>query len=156
MFSERDNPCGRARHPEVTGTSAVVTESGTNGDLYYWYNPGGDTSWHARQAVAAGSGDLYYEEPSLAITGNSVVISAASTDGVLYYSYEPFGTSAWHQHLVYAAGDFEEQGASIGVTSSLTMIAGLDNTDTPGDVDYFSQPFGSGTWDIEGIDGGCC
>jgi hypothetical protein len=58
---------------------------------------------------------------------------------------------------VYSAADFEYEGASIGVTGTETVITGIQATDfEPGTVDYFSQPFGSGTWDIEAIAGNCC
>ena len=65
-----------------TGSSAVVAETGTNGDLYYWYNPGGNTSWHA-QTVATATSKTEYSDASIAWTGrysssaSSVVIAAA-------------------------------------------------------------------------------
>jgi hypothetical protein len=145
----RDQPFGTIAW---TGSTAVVTETGTNGDLYYWWNPGGDTSWH-KETVAKSA---EYEAPSIGTTSDSVVITAADASGNLDYWYQPYGSSTWHQQPVDAAGHFEEQGASIAVTSDLTMIAGIDNTDSPGDVDYFSQGFGSPTWSIESIQGGCC
>jgi hypothetical protein len=37
--------------------------------VYYWWNPGGDTSWHV-ETVAAASGSVEYSDPTIAWTGS--------------------------------------------------------------------------------------
>jgi hypothetical protein len=185
-----------------TGSTVVIAAGTTSGDVFYWWNPGGDTTWH-KQTVALGAGELYYEEPSLGVAKDSVILAAVDTFGVVYYWYETFststwhqqtvtpttsgygnpsiawsgstalitaangnaglsyfyqygGTTTWHQQTVTPSGQFGEQGASITATSKATVITGIDNTDTPGNVDYYSQTFGTSPWNSETIASSCC
>lgn len=221
-----------------TGSTAVIAETGTNGDLYYWYDPGGNTSWHGETVATAtskveysdasiawtgtysssassvviaaegGNGDIYYWwqaagttqwhkqtvassgpyfSTTIGTTSDSVVIAASDRNGNEQYWYQPFGATKWTHQKVAAGVDTEEFASasigwtgstvviagdtssgdifywynpggdtSIGATSGATVISGIDNTDSPGTVDYYYQNFGTSPWNAQTIATGCC
>jgi len=80
-----------------TGSSVVITSTDSNGNLNYWWHPGGSsTTWHQEQ-VAAASGQVTYYPVDIAWTGSFVIITGTDSNGHLNYWWQPASGSTWHQ-----------------------------------------------------------
>jgi hypothetical protein len=67
------------------------------------------------------------------------------------------GTKPWHVQTVAPSGEFFYEGAAITGTSGATVIAALLNPgDKPGNVEYFSQAFGTTSWNEQTVAPKCC
>lgn len=143
IVGQRNQPYGTLAW---TGKVAVITESGTNGDLYYWWNSGGDTSWH-REVVDKASNGIQFSDPALAWTGTydtsnpAVVITATGSNGDLYYWWQKAGTTLWHKQLV-AAGDYANP--SVAATSTSVVIAATSLKTS--NLYYWYQTFQTTPW----------
>ena len=122
-----------------TGSSVIVAGADSSGDLYYWYQPQGTTTWH-QQLVASG---LDFDGTPQIDWAGSTVIMAVPADGGIDYFYQYAGTRPWHQQQVAAAGRHNYYGTAIGWTGSTVVIASVDES---GDLDYFYQYAGTAPW----------
>jgi hypothetical protein len=146
IVGERDQPYGTIAW---TGSIAVITESSTNGDLYYWWNPGGDTRWH-QEVVAKASSSIQYSDPAIAWTGTydtsnpAVVITATGSNGDLYYWWQKADSKTWHKQLV-AAGTVSRpyRDPSIAATSTSVVIAA---TGSGASLHYWYQLYQTTPW----------
>lgn len=98
-----------------TGRSVVLVASNNpaneGGDLFYFWQTTGTSTWHKELVAAAGCQGagwqpvttLGYQSNAIAWTGASVVIAAVDTrNGGLYYWWQANGSTAWHQQTVAA------------------------------------------------------
>ena len=53
-----------------TGSDEVIAATDKHGDLYYFWQSSGTTTWH-KQLAAAGSSALAYSKPSITATGTT-------------------------------------------------------------------------------------
>jgi hypothetical protein len=85
-----------------TGSDEVIAATDSHGDLYYFWQAAGTTTWH-KQLVASGTNTLVYSKPSITAAGTTVYIAAVDTAGDLYY-FTKTGTAKWHGLLLSTAG----------------------------------------------------
>jgi hypothetical protein len=80
-----------------TGSGTVIAATDAHGDLYYFSQSSGSTTWH-EQVVAKARNGLSFSKPAIAWTGSSVFIAAVNQHGDLVYFVHTDGT--WRYHLV--------------------------------------------------------
>src|SRR5580658_3367723 len=131
-----------------TGHTAVVAAVNNAGNLDYYYQQDGSTTWN--QEVVA---KCCYSNstPSIAQTGSKVIITAdhalaggSGAPTVLDYWYSDGGTGAWHEEQVATGVGYNGPGRpSVGWTGSAVIIT---DTDAHGNVDYWYQDAGTRPW----------
>ena len=62
----------------------MIAATDKHGDLYYFWQASGTTTWH-KQLVAAGSSALAYSKPWITAAGATVYVAAVDGAGDLYY-----------------------------------------------------------------------
>jgi len=125
-----------------TGSSVVITAADTNGNLYYWWQAAGATSWHRQPVVP--DPEVRYVNPAIAWTGGSVVITATDGDGFLYYWWQKADTTTWHPETVAAGStDVRYQNPAIAWTGTSVVITAADSN---GNLNFWWQAADTGTW----------
>jgi len=129
---------------------AAVTDS-TDGNnttaLNYWYQFADTGTWHHQQVATNVSYSLY-AGPSIGWTGSTVTITDSDPSGNLDYWYQFADTGTWHHQQVAPSSSAGGQypywhSPVISWTGSAVVIAAVDDE---GDLDYWYQPVGTGTW----------
>src|SRR5271165_702316 len=122
-----------------TGTTAIVAGTDSAGDLYYWYEPDGGSTF-TEQLVA--NGQHITGAPAIGWTGSTVII-AVSQGSQLDYWYQFAGTRSWHKQQVAAAKGTSYGPPAIGWTGKSVIIAAADSTHT---LDYWYESADTGSW----------
>lgn len=101
----------RYSHPVIAWTGPVlggpdsyfvITATSKTGELAYWWQLVGSTSWNPETIASAGK-HAAYATPAISMTGKSVIITAINTKhGDVDFWYQPFTTNPWHKQLVAA------------------------------------------------------
>jgi hypothetical protein len=126
-----------------TGSSAVIASASASGALYYWWNPGGDTSWH-QEAVPTPRG-VTISNPTIAWTGSAVVITALGSNRELYFWEQPDGAPTWNPptELPNPAGDWYQAPSIAALGNGQVVIASWD---IQGNFDSWSTANLGQTW----------
>jgi hypothetical protein len=125
-----------------TGSDEVIAATDSHGDLYYFWQASGSTTWH-KQLVAAGTSGLAYSKPSITVAGTTVYIAAADGSGNLYY-FTKTGTASWQGQLLSTGGSSGKyQAPSITVGDGYVLIS---VSNTGGDLDSFTLAPGNTSW----------
>ena len=133
-----------------TGSTTIVAAIDNAGDLYYWWEPDGSSTFN-QELVATGL-DVT-GAPAIGWTGNTVIIAASIGTQVDYW-YQYAGTQPWHEQRVATAAAGTSWGpAAIGWTGSSVIIAAVDNdaSTAGGELYYWYEPVGSGTWNQQQV-----
>lgn len=112
------------------GSAAVIAATDSHGDLYYFWEPSGTTTWH-KQLVAAGGNGARYTQPSITGTGQLVAIAAIDSGGdLVYFAKQPASTTWARQTVATAAsaGGYAYEDPSITVGSTGIVLIGVDNS----------------------------
>jgi hypothetical protein len=125
-----------------TGSDAVIAATDSHGDLYYFWQASGTTTWH-KQLVAAGTSALAYSKPSITAAGTTVYIAAVDAAGDLYY-FSKTGTARWHGVLLSTAGSPGKYQAPSITTGDGSVLISVGNTG--GQLMNFTLASGSTTW----------
>jgi hypothetical protein len=136
----------------ASNTDIVIAAASTNGAVDAFTQPIGGSSWTA-QAVSTSGGP--YTSPQAAWTGpvnggaSYDVITATNNAGTLSYWWVADGSGlSWNPETVAANGTsaiYAHPG--IAITTSSVVITAINTK--PGNVMYWSQPFGTSPWHKE-------
>jgi hypothetical protein len=125
-----------------TGSQEVIAATNSHGDLYYFWQASGTTTWH-KQLVAGATSSLAYSKPSITAAGTTVFIAAVDGAGDLYY-FTKTGTASWHGLLLStdrSSGKY--QAPSITTGDGYVLISAGN---TGGDLVTFTLAPGSTSW----------
>jgi hypothetical protein len=126
-----------------TGRSAVIAACDEAGNLQYWYQNKGQTTWFHEHVASDGC----KSQPSIAWTGTSVVIAAAcnqSQASMLCYYWQQAGTGTWTPQVVDNGLTYAP---SIGWTGNAVVIAAEQAAASDLlSIAYWWQAAGTGTW----------
>jgi hypothetical protein len=125
-----------------TGSDEVIAGTDSHGDLYYFWQASGTTTWH-KQLVAAGTSKLSYSKPSITATSTTVYIAAVDGAGDLYY-FTKTGTAKWHGVLLSTAGSPGKYQAPSITTGDGYVLISVGNTG--GQLVNFTLAPGTTTW----------
>jgi hypothetical protein len=121
-----------------TGSDEVIAATDSHGDLYYFWQASGTTTWH-KQLVARGG----YSKPSIAWTGQAVFIATVTAGGYLVSWTKAPGASTWSSTLIAAPDPGKYQAPSVTVsTDGAIMISAYAS----GQLQSFTQAPGGVTW----------
>jgi len=121
-----------------TGTDEVIAATDSHGDLYYFWQASGTTTWH-KQLVARGG----YSKPSIAWTGQAVFIATVTAGGYLVSFTKAADASTWSSTLIAAPNPGKYQAPSVTVsTDGAIMISAYSS----GLLQSFTQAPGGVTW----------
>ena len=120
----------------------MIAATDSHGDLYYFWQTAGTTTWH-KQLVASATSTLAYSKPSITATGTTVYIAAVDTAGDLYY-FTKTGTAKWHGLLLSTAGSPGKYQAPSITTGDGYVLISADNTS--GQLVNFTLAPGSTSW----------
>jgi hypothetical protein len=146
-----------------TGHTAVVAAVNTAGNLDYYYQQDGSTTWN--QEVVAKCCSTYTTDspPSIAQTGSTVSIADSGEGGKVNYYYEYDGIClirsqcppGWHKQVVATAPGGTAYGpATISGTDNTVIIAADDGgggSGAPSVLDYWWERDGTTTWHEEQV-----
>ncbi|HEV3293123.1 MAG TPA: hypothetical protein VG123_29450 [Streptosporangiaceae bacterium] len=126
-----------------TGSKAVIAAADSHGDLYYFWQAPGSTTWH-RQLVAAATSHLAYSKPSpIAELNGTLYFAAVDGAGDLYY-FSKTGTAKWSQVLLGSGGATRYQAPSATAGDADVLISA---SNTGGDLVTFTHfVYGGTTW----------
>jgi hypothetical protein len=133
-----------------TGSDEVIAATDSHGDLYYFWQASGSTTWH-KQLVAGAITGIAYTKPSIAAAGTTVYIAAVDGSGDLYY-FTKTGTASWHEVLLSTAGSMGKYQAPSITTGDGSVLISVGNTG--GDLDSFTLASGSSSWDYQTVAAG--
>lgn len=133
-----------------TGSSVVITSTDGSGNLLYWWQQAGASSWNKQTVATAPTGTNGYQWPAIAWTGSSVIITAPTTSAVssLYYWWQAAGTRPWNQQTVANAplGDFYVW-PEIAWTDSSAIITAVNHEG----LYYWWQERGASNWNPQTV-----
>ena len=132
-----------------TGHDSVIAATDSHGDLYYFWEAAGSTTWH-RQLVAKGTKEVAYTKPAITWTGHGVGIAVVEGSAGLAYFFQPSGSSKWKYKFV--AFIPEPRTPSLTTAANGTVLIGEDSKE--GKLFAFEQPAGSTVWAGELISSG--
>jgi hypothetical protein len=133
-----------------TGSDEVIAATDSHGDLYYFWQASGSTTWH-KQIVAEATSGIGYSTPSITAAGSAVHIVAIGGPGNLYY-FTKTGAASWSEVLLSSAGSagkYQAPSITIGDGSVLISVG-----NTAGDLDSFTQAPGSSSWNVQTVAAG--
>jgi len=124
------------------GSHILIAATDSHGDLYFFWQKAGTTTWH-KELVAEAGKKTAYRSPSITWTGHAVAIAAVDKAGDLFYFSQPADSTKWRHHRV--------AGASSGrfTSPSITAVSGgpvFISADTPTKLVSYEQTTGSSTW----------
>jgi hypothetical protein len=125
-----------------SGSHILIAAVDSHGDLYFFWQKAGTTTWH-KQLVAAGGKKAAYHSPSITWTGNAVAIAAVDKAGDLVYFRQASGSSKWRDHRVARASSGRFSSPSI---TALSGAGVLISADTPTALVSYEQASGRSTW----------
>ena len=125
-----------------TGTDTVIAATDKQGDLYYFWQASGSTTWH-RQLVARGGGGIAYKHPSIAWEGSAVLIAALDASGDLVYFAQPSGSTTWTYELVATGTGGQFESPSITAGDGQVLISAASKA---GDLVTYSQAYNGPNW----------
>jgi hypothetical protein len=125
------------------GSSGVgITAVDYYGNLDYWWQAAGTSTWTYDQVAAAN--DFQYTTPSIAVTSYGVVISAGYSFGDLVFFYEYWGNPRWNPEVVASQPCCSVTYSDSSIAVNSDGIGITDNVN--GDIDYWFQPDNSSDW----------
>jgi hypothetical protein len=122
-----------------TGSVEVIAATDAHGDLYYFWQASGSTTWH-RQLVASGG----YSKPCITWTGQDVAIAALDSSGDLFYFTQPGSGTTWASQLVATASSGKYQAPSVTVSPGGQVLISAGNSS--GELVSFTLNPGSTSW----------
>lgn len=123
------------------GSDQVIAATDSHGDLYYFWQASGTTTWH-KQLVAKGGTGIGYSKPSIAWTGQAVAIAALDSAGGLYYFAKAPTATTWTGYLLASSATKFQAPAITAGDGSVLITAG----NTAGQLDSFTLASGNSTW----------
>jgi hypothetical protein len=145
----------------ASGGSVVIVAPDNQGNLYYWSQQAGETTWPSPQLVGTASPGNHFGPPSVAWTGSSVVITAAETSGTttdppppqggnLHYWWGDGVSGVWTPESV-ATGNYVNP--SIVWMCNSVGIAAVDASGNSqvGDLYFFWQQAGTSNWNSQTV-----
>jgi hypothetical protein len=121
-----------------TGSDEVIAATDSHGDLYYFWQASGATTWHKQLVAKSG-----FSRPSIAWTGQQVLIATVTAGGYLVSFTKAPGASAWSSSLIASPDPGKYQAPSVTVsTDGAIMISAY----TSGQLQSFTQAAGGVTW----------
>jgi hypothetical protein len=129
-----------------TGADAVIAATDSHGDLYYFWQASGTTTWH-KQLVAKGTSRVAYAQPSIAWTGQEVFIAAVNSVGSLVYFSRQGGATTWSYELL-ASSSAKFQAPSVTAGGG-TVVISAGSTYGEGELEAFTLAAGSSTWTVQ-------
>jgi hypothetical protein len=124
-----------------TGTSAIIAGTNGAGDLYYWSELIGGSTFN-EQLLA--SGQPFTGAPAIGWTGSTVIIAVSQGSQLDYwYQDQHAATRTWHEQQVAAARGTSYGPATIGWTGTSVIIAGATSHHN---LDYWYEQYGTSTW----------
>ena len=148
-----------------TGHTAVVAAVNLAGNLDYYYQEAGSTTWN-QEVVAKCCYNVYQDAnsvPSIAQTGSTVSIADSGAGGKVDYYYEYDGIClirsqcppGWHKQVVATAPGGTAYGpATISGTDNTVIIAAANGVGGPGApivLDYWWERDGTSAWHEEQV-----
>jgi hypothetical protein len=126
-----------------TGSDELIAATDSHGDLYYFWQASGTTTWH-KQLVAKGGSGLAYKKPSIAWTGHAVAIAAVDASGDLVYFAKTTGATKWRFTLLAtsSSGTFQAPAVTAAADGSVLVSAG----NTAGELESFTLAPGATSW----------
>jgi len=136
----------------VTRGDLLLTAASTAGSIDLWWQAIGGSTW-TQQLVAPAGGGTWYAHPMVTWTGpvpggpsSYDVVTATTRNGTLDYWWKLDGDSTWNRETVAESGRLASYAyPAIAVKSLSSVISTAINT-KPGDVLFWSQPFGTSPW----------
>jgi hypothetical protein len=126
-----------------TGAGEVIAATDKHGDLYYFSQVQGSSTW-TKQRVAKGTSTLAYSKPSITQAGTTVYIVAVDGSGDLY-SFTKTGSAAWQQTLVAPGGSGSKfRAPSVTAAGDGSVLISVGNTH--GELVSFTLPPGDTSW----------
>lgn len=125
------------------GSDVVIAATDSHGDLYYFWQASGSTTWH-KQLVAEGGSGSAYSKPSIAWTGHAVVIAALNSSGGLVYFALKAGGTTWKHQVVATASGGKYQSPAVTAASDGSVLISAGNTS--GKLLSFELAAGGTTW----------
>jgi hypothetical protein len=124
------------------GSHILIAAVDSHGDLYFFWQQAGTTTWH-KQLVAAAGKKVAYHSPSITWTGHAVAIAAVDKAGDLVYFSEHSGSSKWRYQRVAKAFGAKFSAPSIAAVSGGPVLISVDK---PGALVSYELATGSTTW----------
>jgi len=124
------------------GSHILIAATDTHGDLYFFWQKAGTTTWH-KELVAEAGKKVTYHSPSVTWTGSSVAIAAVDKAGDLVYFGQKSGSSKWHYQRVAKASGGKFSAPSVAAVAGGPVLI---SADTPSALVSYEQPAGSSTW----------
>ncbi|HUA41413.1 MAG TPA: hypothetical protein VMA32_07610 [Streptosporangiaceae bacterium] len=123
-----------------TGSRLAIAATDSHGDLYYFWQKVGSSSWH-KKLVAGGGHGKAYTKPSIAWTGSTVMIATldASGDVVAFTQH----SSTWKRKVVAKAAGHRYQAPSIAAVSGGAVLI---TAGKPGMLTAFELATPGGSW----------
>jgi hypothetical protein len=144
------------------GNSTVVTAVGSDGSLWFFYQPIGGGGWTG-EVVAAPTPKTSppftpnisppFIAASIAQAGNSSVIAAVGSDGSLWFYWQTIGTVPWNPEVVAAAATSTSspvRSASVAHVGNSSVIAAAHQDGT---LSFYWQTIGTMGWNEELVPG---
>jgi hypothetical protein len=144
-----------------TGHTAVVAAVNNAGNLDYYYQQDGSTTWNQEVVAKCCYGN---STPAIAQTGSTVSIVESGEGGQVDYYYEYDGVCliqslcppGWHKEVVATAPSGTYYGpATISWTGSMVIIAAdhalAGGSGAPTVLDYWYSDGGTGAWHEEQV-----
>jgi hypothetical protein len=121
-----------------TGSDEVIAATDSHGDLYYFWQASGTTTWHKQLVAKSG-----FSKPSIAWTGQAVFIATVTAGGYLVSFTKAPSASTWSSTEIAAPDPGKYQAPSVTVsTDGAIMISAY----TSGELQSFTQAAGGVTW----------
>lgn len=126
-----------------TGSEAVIAAADSHGDLYYFWQASGSTTWH-KQEVAAATSHLAYSSPSQIAELNGALYFAAVDGAGDLYVFTGSGSGAWSKLLLGSGGTAKYQAPSATAADAEVLISAGN---TGGGLVIFTHfVYGGTTW----------
>jgi hypothetical protein len=123
-----------------TGSRIAIAATDSHGDLYYFSQKVGTSTWH-KQLVASGGHGKAYSKPSIAWTGSTVMIATLDASGdVVAFGKQ---SSTWKRKVVAKAAGHRYQAPSIAAVSGGAVLI---TAGQPGQLSSFELASPGGSW----------
>jgi hypothetical protein len=123
------------------GSRILIAAADTHGDLYFFWQKAGSTTWH--KELVANAGTKVYRSPSITWTGSAVAIAAVDKAGDLVYFSQKSGSSKWHYQRVAKGSGGKFSAPSIAAVSGGPVFVSADR---PSALVSYEKAAGSSTW----------
>jgi hypothetical protein len=126
-----------------TGSDEVIAATDKHGDLYYFWQASGASTWHKQLVAKTG-----YSKPAIAWTGHAVLIAAVTAGGYLVEWTRPSGSPTWSSTEIAAPDPGKYQSPSVTVSADGAIMISAYSS---GQLESFTQAAGGVTWTLNTV-----